>query len=257
MNAEWQKWIQVLHQPAEASVRLFCFPYAGSTTVVYRPWVDWLPPFVELMAIEYPGHGKRLREKPFHKIPDLVQPLTQAILPLLNRPYAFFGHSMGALVAYEVIRQLQQLGTALPIHLFVSGRSAPHIPETVEPPLYTLPDEEFKQKLREFNGTPEEILNHDELMELLLPILRCDFEACETYKHIPGDPLPIPISALGGLSDESVPPDHIRAWQSHTSKQFRFHFFPDGHFFIHSHLKEVVHIVVRELEQAVRCGIAG
>ena len=246
------RWLVIPRPNPRAQVRLFCLPYAGAGSVMYRNWVDVLPNFIELVAIELPGRGKRLLETPYNDLDKLILDLAAALESHLNRPYAIFGHSMGALIGFELIRYFRRHGLPLPVQLFVSGRNAPTIPDDTDPPLHTLPDAEFKEKLKELDGTPVEVLEHQELMDILLPILRADFRMCEIYVYRPEPPLDIPITAFGGIKDISIKPEQVEAWKEQTRAPFSARFFPGGHFFLNDFRMEIIEIVTRELEIRMR-----
>ncbi len=146
--------------------------------------------------MQLPGRESRLRDPCFTGL----EPLVQALPPYLDMPYAFFGHSLGALIGFELARALVRESRPGPVHLFVSDHSAPQI-QNPDPPIHQLPEPDFIKKLRHLNGTPGEVLQHAELMALLLPVLRADFAINETYVYIPGSLLDCPISAFGGLQD--------------------------------------------------------
>ncbi len=168
-----------------------------------------------------------------------------ALQPALDRPFAFFGHSMGGLVAFEVARRLREQGQS-PVHLFVSASRAPQLVRE-DRPIHVLPDHEFMDELRRLNGTPEEVLEHGELMGLLLPMIRADFTALETYRHVPGPPLDCPITALGGADDPSVGRTELQAWQRQTRAAFTLHLFPGDHFYLNSAEPAVLALVARAL----------
>ncbi|AFY58517.1 putative thioesterase involved in non-ribosomal peptide biosynthesis [Rivularia sp. PCC 7116] len=214
-------------------MRLFCFPYAGGRALNYRSWSNHLPANVEVCAIELPGRGTLLKETPFTRIKPLVETIAQNILPKLDRPFALFGHSMGALVSFELAHFLRNKYSLNPVHLFVSAHRAPQI-ISKKPPIYSLPDPEFLAQLHRLNGTSQEILQNRELMELFLPILRADFEVLETYTHQALPPLECPITAFGGLSDSEANIDELEAWAKQTKSTFLLKMFQGDHFFIHS-----------------------
>jgi len=162
-----------------------------------------------------------------------VQRLAQAISPYLDKPCAFFGHSLGALVSFELARTLRQREGFCPVRLLVSAHRGPHLPD-LHPPIYDLPLPEFVQHLRLLQGTPEEVLQHEELMQVLLPTLRAEFTLAETYTYIPGEPLACACSAFGGLRDTHVSRAELAAWQQQTSSTFIVRMFPGDHFFLHS-----------------------
>lgn len=229
-------------------LRLFCFPYAGGNSFIFRAWLNDLPPDVELGAIELPGHGTRMAETPLTQMTELVAAIASDLLPHLNKPFAFFGHSMGAWVSFEIARWLQTNHHFCPVHLFVSGARAPQIPHR-KPPIHPLPETEFVAALRRLQGTPEAVLEHQELMELMLPILRADFAVLETYTHVPQAPLPCPITAFGGLQDGDVSPEMLQAWQTQTSASFSRRMLPGHHFFIHSDQALLLELLTQELTQ--------
>jgi len=231
---------------ARTRLRLFCFPYAGGGATIYRGWGSLLPPEIQLCAVHLPGRGNRFGETPVSSSGALVELLASDLAPYFDLPFAFFGHSMGALVGFELTRHLRERGMALPEHLMVSGRRAPQRPGEKRP-LHDLPEDEFMAELRNLDGTPEEILQHPELMELFAPILRADFQLCETYSFVPGEPLDVPISAFGGLEDRDVGRDDLLAWKEHTRGGFRLRMFPGGHFFLHAARQGLVHAVAEDL----------
>lgn len=212
-------------------LRLFCFPYAGGSAHIFDAWPGLLPSSLEVVAVQLPGRGKRFAERPYVRLASLVTDLQWAIAPLLDRPFAIFGHSMGALLAFELTRCIRRKGWKLPVQLFVSGARAPHN-QPPERQLHTLSKREFVAELRQLNGTPPEILEAQELIELLLPTLYADFELLETYTYAAEAALPVPITALGGLDDPTMSPHDLSAWRAHTSEGFCAIMFPGDHFFI-------------------------
>jgi medium-chain acyl-[acyl-carrier-protein] hydrolase len=154
---------------------------------------------------------------------------------------------MGALISYELTRLLSRGGGPQPAHLFLSGRRASQIP-TDDPPTYNLPEAEFVTELRRMNGTPAEVLEHTELLQLVIPLLRADFEICQTYAYNPGPPLTCPITAFGGIDDQDVTRDQITAWEKQTTGDFKLHLYPGDHFFIHSSQPLLLRTLNQELE---------
>jgi medium-chain acyl-[acyl-carrier-protein] hydrolase len=231
-------------------MRLFCFPYAGKGAVLYRNWAAHLPAEVEVHPVELPGRGLRFKEQPYTRLGSLIDDLTKAIRPLLDLPFAFFGHSLGAIVSFELAQKLRAEFRLEPARLFVSGRRAPQIQDQ-EPVTYNLPDEEFIDALRRLNGTPPEVLEHPELMQLMMGTLRADFEIAETYRTSAGSPLTCPITAFGGLEDEDVPGEHVEAWREQTTSSFQLRMLPGDHFFPHSCESVLLGIISRELHRLV------
>ncbi|HEX8092144.1 MAG TPA: thioesterase domain-containing protein, partial [Blastocatellia bacterium] len=180
MSKTVNKWVSFPKPRPKARLRLFCFPYAGGNTQIFRSWVNALPESVEACPIQLTGRAPRLMEKPFTRLLPLAHAIAEGMLPYCDKPFAMFGHSMGAMLSFEVARYLRSHSGAEPAQLFVAGRRAPHIPDT-EPRTYNLPEPEFIEELRRINGTPQAVLDNEELMQLFLPVLRADFEVCQTY----------------------------------------------------------------------------
>lgn len=217
----------------QAPLLLFCLPYAGTGSSVYRGWAAAAPSGVAVCPVQLPGREQRLREVPLRRVDELVDALDEALRPAIDRPFAIVGHSMGALLAYEWARRLSIGPDARPpVHLFVSARSAPTRPSS-RPPVHALPDAAFLAELRRLRGTPEAVLAHDELLRLLLPTLRADFECVETYRWAPGPRLPIPISVFGG-TDDDVTREDLNAWLTLSDVGGAVHLLPGDHFFLHA-----------------------
>jgi len=243
-----ERWLAYREPSPRARLRLFCFPYAGGGASVYRGWGASLPNDVEVCPVQLPGRENRLREAPFTHFEPLIQAIADVLPPFFDLPFAFFGHSMGAMISFELVRELRRRGGPLPLHLFVSGRRSPEVPPREEP-IHELPEPEFIAKIRELNGTPEEVLQHTELMRLLLPILRADFTINETYALTPDAPLEIGISAFGGLGDHEVTREDVAAWGKHTTGRFRMRMLPGDHFFLHSAKDLVTESMARDLAE--------
>lgn len=228
-------------------MRLFCFPYAGRGASLFYSWSKDLPGEIEVCPVQLPGRENRLREEAYSSLPELIPILVAALTPYLDRPYAFFGHSMGALIAFELARYLQQ-GTrrSVPVHLFVSGHRAPHL-SLRDRQASRLPEAEFIEALRRLQGTPEEVFAHPELLALLLPLLRADFSLCETYTYTFSRPLSCPITAFGGLQDQETARAALSAWREHTSSSFRVRFFPGGHFFLEQEQKALLNVLAQDI----------
>lgn len=241
------RWIKVMEPRPEAQLRLFCFPYAGGGASIYRGWPAGLPEGVEVVAVQPPGRESRWREQPFRRLDAMADDAAEALKPHLSRPFAFFGHSLGAALSFEVSRRLLRNGAARPCHLFVSGRPAPRV-ESRDRPIHELPREEFLVELRRYSGTPDEVLENRELMDLLEPLLRADFAVSETYEYSPvEEPLPLPLTVLGGVRDQDVPTEDLEPWRLETRGPFQKHLLDGGHFFLNDLRSEVLRIVSREL----------
>ena len=233
----------------DAPLRLFCFPYAGGGLTAFRTWLDYLPHNVEVQVLEMPGREAQLRLPSFVRVEPLIRAIADAMKDYIDRPFAFFGHSMGALVSFELSRLLRREEAILPRALFVSGRRPPQLP--IEPPTYNLPDEEFIAELREMGGTPEEVLRHPELLTLLLPTLRSDFELCQTYSYAEEPPFNFPITAFGGLNDKFVPREEMEQWREQTTGSFQLRMFPGDHFFLHSSQALLLQMLSRDVVHVI------
>lgn len=241
------RWITCQKPNPAATLRLFCFPYGGGDAATFNGWAASLPSCVEVWAARLPGRGQRVNEAPFTSLTPLVEALADAMFPLLEaRPFAFFGHSMGALLAFELAHLCSDEFGLRPARIYVSGQCAPHLPRT-DPPSYDLPEPDFLNRIREMNGTSAAVLANSELMQMLLPALRADFAICETYTCAHRTPLSCPISAYGGLRDESVSRVAMQAWRLHTDDTLTVRMFPGDHFFIRSAQPLVLDTLAREL----------
>jgi surfactin synthase thioesterase subunit len=214
-------------------------PYAGSGASLFRTWTDEIAEAIEICPIQLPGRENRLRESPFADLSLLSDVLVKALSPYLDMPYALFGHSMGALISFEVCRRLEQSAVIPPMHLFVSGRSAPDLPDP-HPVSPQLPDDEFIGELRRLQGTTEEVLENREFLQMLLPLLRADFTLSDSYVYTEKDPLSCPITAFGGFEDIEAPPDMLHPWAGHTRNSFEVHFYHGKHFFILDEYKSMI-----------------
>jgi medium-chain acyl-[acyl-carrier-protein] hydrolase len=239
------RWFENLAETRNGVPRLFCFPYAGGSAQVFRPWQRPLSAEASLSLVHLPGRAARLSETPFKDCRQLVKVLADEMISVLPTAFAFFGHSMGALISFELARELRRRGQPGPLALFVSGRPAPQIPDP-DPPTFNLPEQEFVAELRRLNGTPKEFLANPELLEVFLPTIRADFELVETHSYEPEEPLACPIYAYGGLLDTSVPAADLKAWKEQTSGAFKVRMFPGDHFYLHSS-QDLVHAVKRDL----------
>jgi medium-chain acyl-[acyl-carrier-protein] hydrolase len=240
------RWLAFHRTNPAAKLRLFCFPYAGGGAALFQPWAKSLPRTVEVCPVQPPGRGDRLREPAFTSLGPLVQAVAEGLLPYLNKPFAFFGHSMGTLISFELARLLRREGRAQPAHLFLSGSNAPQLP-SMNRPIYNLPEPELVAELRRLNGTPQEVLEHPELMQLMLPIIRADMAVCQTYSYAAEPPLDCSVSAFGGLQDVEVPREGVRAWHSQTNSSFTMWMLEGDHFFLHRSLPQMLRIISQTL----------
>jgi medium-chain acyl-[acyl-carrier-protein] hydrolase len=227
-----RRWWPPLREVGDPAIRLFCFPYAGASAVAFASWPVWLHG-VDVRPLQLPGRASRLRDAPFTRIADLVETVAPALRPLLDRPFALFGHSMGALAAFEMARYLQRHAWSMPARLYVSGRRAPQFPDLDLVPA-DASDDALLATLRSLEGTPSEVLDSPELMDLLMPTLRADFEMVRSYVLSPGAPLTCPITVLGGIEDEESADGYLDGWRQHTIEETVVMTFSGGHFFLHT-----------------------
>jgi len=198
---------------------------------MFNMWSDYLLPEIELFLIHLPGRDKRISEAPYELLSPLAEVLAGALNPHLNKPFVFFGHSMGALVSFEVARQLRRRHSPQPIHLFVSAHQPPHKPD-LHPFLYQLPDNEFLKETEELYGALPDVVRQDsEVLKFYLSIMRADFTMVGTYQYIHESPLDCPISVFGGLQDKSVTQDNLKSWCEQTTSSFNLQMFAGNHFF--------------------------
>ena len=237
---------------SQARLRFYCFPFAGAGS--------W--PFVDACAEELPGDVRRETEfwlvdvrarehRDGHELattlPQLLETVSASLSASLVPPYAFFGHSMGALVSFELARRLNQTDNTAPVHLIVSGHRAPQLPHAHRP-IHTLPDAELLTKLQRLDGTPPEVLDDPEAMALFMPRLRADLAVCETYRNTTSQPISGSLTALGGTDDPEVSRNELHQWRNLTHGAFSLHMFPGGHFFPH----QSPFLVLRTLAQDIR-----
>lgn len=233
-------WLRISNPRPQARRRLFCFPYAGGAASIYRTWHQYLPPEIELCAVQLPGRENRIKEAPFTNVTQLVQTLIPHLLPALDKPFALFGHSMGSLIAYELAQQLQAQGQT-PTHLLVSGRRAPMLPDP-EGPLHPLTnDAAFLAELqRRYNNLPAVLFADAELRTLFLPLLRADLTLVGSYQSTVQTPLPCPLIAFGGEADPRASHAELLAWQQLTQADFALQFFPGAHFYLNEQAQPLV-----------------
>jgi len=209
-----------------------------------------VPERLEICPVQLPGRENRIAEPSFTRLSLLVDAMTEALDPYFDLPFAFFGHSIGARIAFELTRELRRKNAFQPVHLFVSGSRAPHIPEPR--PLHLLPEHDFVRELRRFSGTPEAVMRSRDLMEMYLPILRADFAVDETYVYSEDNPLDCPISAFGGSEDKEANREELDAWRQHTLSSFTLQMFQGDHFFLKSSqsllLDSISEVLLRYME---------
>ena len=242
-------WI-VSRRVAAARLRLICFAYAGGSAASFLDWAPELPPEVSLCAVQLPGRGMRFHEPALSEMAPIVRELSAVLAAEDDLPTVFFGHSLGCLLAFEVTRALVQRGAPTPRRLVLAGC---HAPQHRGPggDLHLKDDEALIEELRNYAGTPPEVLAHRELMSLVLPAIRADFALAETYRYEPGPQLDIPFTVLFGTEEERASMRQVEGWQDESSQPMRLHWFEGGHFFIHSQRQQVLECVREELRAAL------
>jgi surfactin synthase thioesterase subunit len=230
--------------------KIFFFPFAGASAYSYNTLVASLDPGIERRVFELPGRGRRISEKLLTDMPSMVDDLCLRLKQEAGNSYSFFGHSMGAILAYLTALRITADGTMPPpAHLFLSGRQAPRIPSKKRS-LYDLPLDQLLVDLKELGGIPEEVGESSELMNFLEPIWRADLEALEKYDHRPAEPLKIPVFVMKGM-DEDFTLQEADAWREVTSAEFGIRQFQGNHFFIFERAAEVADVIHTHLQLAI------
>jgi surfactin synthase thioesterase subunit len=241
-------WVARPGRSPSASLRMFCFPYAGVGASAFRTWHAAFPPHVELCLVQPPGREARWAEKPFDRVGDFASSAAEALAPFLTVPFVFFGHSLGSLVSFELARELRRRGLPGPIHMFVSAHRAPHLPHP-HPPLRHLADSEFiRQLCDQYGGIPQAVLDNRDLLELMLPCLRADFNAFETYQYIEEAPLSCSMSAFGGRQDRRIQEAELAGWRQQTAGSFKLRMFDGNHFFLQGGRDALLAAILGDLE---------
>lgn len=251
--AREQQWIDTPVKRPGARLRLYCVPYAGGGSTVYRPWANELDERIEVRAVTLPGRERRFVEPALPTIDALADLLVPALTSVLDPPYAIFGHSLGGLLGYEVARRLSERGHP-PVHLFASGVRAPHVPDP-GPTHHLMPDADLLGAVRGLGGIPPELMEHREFLELMLPTLRADFTAAETYRTEPGRPLPCPIDVFGGAGDPFYHRADLDEWSRYTRAGCAVHVLPGDHFFVTSARAAVLGLVAEALAPYLASGL--
>lgn len=240
------QWFLKAAPHVEPRSRLFCLPYAGGSAAIYRGWRDLLPADIEVLPVQLAGRGWRMRETPVSDVHRLAGEIASAMQPLLDRPFAVFGHSMGSWLGLEVLRRLEEWGHRAEC-FFASGRQAPSLGST-QGPMTHLDDDGFVGEVQlRYGGIPAEILSEPDVLALLLPALRADIAALEHYRYAPGPRLHSPIVALVGNRDHLVPATHLAPWALETSGPFSVHTLAGGHFYFQPDPRELLRVVRRTL----------
>lgn len=248
-----QTWVRPIpgrNQPT--SLRIFYFPYAGAGASTFRHWGSGFPGFIEAFAVQLPGREDRFMEEPFSNLDQLLDTLTPGLLPFLDRPFAFYGHSMGAIICWELSRELQQRQGIEPVHVFVSGCRALHLHESRSLEEANLSDDRLVEELRNLNGTPEDVLRNPEFLDYILPPFRADLSLFADYTYQPGELLTCPVTAFGGSDDPRVAPEHLEGWKELTTGSCRVEVLSGSHFFLHDKRESIMRSMARDLSANVR-----
>ncbi len=246
-------WI-VRRPELPAKFHLFCFSYAGGNAMSFMEWQSGVLPGVVICAVQLPGRGERYREPARSELPALVAEIVDVLAPLDDLPCAFFGHSLGALLAFEVTRHLERHGRTLPQHLFVSGCHAPRYRTRSD--LHLLDDDGLIEELKQYQGTPPEVLAHRELMEVVLPVIRADFALVGNYRYEAGPLLTMPVTVLAGRDDRCDDPLQIHGWTEETSEPCRVHYFDGDHFFLRPQQAQVLACINAEVAPLLQYRVA-
>ncbi|MEU1313379.1 alpha/beta fold hydrolase [Streptomyces cinnamoneus] len=239
-------WIRRFHPAPDRPVRLVCFPHAGGSATYYYGLSRALSAHADVLTVQYPGRQDRRSEPCIDNIPEVADRVFEVLRPLTDRPLVLFGHSMGAVTAYEVALRLEEAGgPGVPAHLFASGRRAP-VRDRAET-VHLRDDAGIVEELQLLSGTDETLLDDPEFLAMIMPALRNDYRAAETYRHDPDRLLRCPVTALTGDDDPKATVDEARAWGEHTTGEFRLRVFPGGHFYIGDSTDEVAREVAAPL----------
>lgn len=240
-----RKWFSLPKPSASAKLRLFCLPHAGSGANIFYRWHRSLPESVELCLVHLPGREHRFNERPFERMSSLTRALGRALLPYLDVPVAFLGHSLGALVGFELCRELRREYGFEAAHLFVSGCRAPQSPRI---PFNLRAQPQLAGALRRLGLDPNPSYNNAEFLEVLSPALKADFAVYESYSYASEALLDCGISVFGGLKDHNVTHESLKAWQGETTGPFALSMFPGGHYFIQTEESLVLKVLSEQLD---------
>ncbi|WP_316527600.1 thioesterase II family protein [Kitasatospora brasiliensis] len=238
-------WFRRFNPSDSAPARVVIFPHAGGSASYYLEYSNALAPYADVLAVQYPGRQNRIAEPTIDSVTGLAEELFRELREWADRPLVFFGHSMGSAVAFETARRFERAGVKGPERLFVSAGRAPSLGR--ETAIHRLPDAGLLAKLVELGGTDERVLAIPALCEMILPSLRADYTAIETYRCAPDATVSVPITALAGESDKSATVDQVGQWERHTTGPFDLRVFPGGHFYLADRTAEVVELLTARL----------
>jgi surfactin synthase thioesterase subunit len=228
-SAPTKTWFPYWKPQRGARLRLFCFPFAGGSASVFQRWADF-GPSVEVLNVQYPGRETRFQERPLNRLSTLVEMLGPVMLPLLDRPFAFLGYSLGTVVSLHLAYWLRRAGAPAPQGLVMAAGTPPKLCRPLG--IHTLPDEGLIAELRRYGAAPPQVLANRELMTLLLPMVRADFEMLDTYAQPDEAPLSVPLAVWGGTEDPHPSPQTLETWRDYTTQDFTLQLIPGGHFFM-------------------------
>jgi surfactin synthase thioesterase subunit len=254
VEADAGLWIRRFHPAPQAMTRLVCFPHAGGSATFFRPVSQALSPAVDVLSVQYPGRQDRRKEKAVDSITDLADQIFAALCPWADRPVVLFGHSMGAIVAFEVARRFEREAQVLLSGLFVSGRRAPSFVRKEN--IHERDDDGIVRELKLMSGTDVTLLGDDEILRMILPAIRSDYKAVDTYQYLPGPKLACSIDALIGDADPKNSIAEAQGWSEYTSGSFGLHAFEGGHFYLSHHQAEINGLLKSRLVSPVSGGAA-
>ncbi len=244
------KWFIIPKPKSKVDLKLICFPYAGGNSSTYMSWAKYLPENVELIIVQPPGRGSRIFEPIYSDMKSLISDLLWLIPEHLNTPYILLGHSLGSRIAFELMVQLNKLKFPLPLHFIASGSRAPHLASDKKR-IFNLPDKEFISELKKLNGTPKDVLENNELMELLLPMLRADFKIAENYCYSGSEIFNCPISLLAGNDDIDITLSMLEGWVDHFTEIKNIYIVSGNHFFIDNNTEAVIQKINEVIQQSL------
>jgi medium-chain acyl-[acyl-carrier-protein] hydrolase len=248
---EHEKWtVPVLGTRQAGEVRLLLFPFAGGGASAFHSWQSHFPAWIETYGVQYPGRETRWNDAKAPSIAQLVRSIADELMPAVTSPFAFLGHSLGGVIAFELARLLQKEGKDLPVHLFLAAVRPP--PLSLGKRIHHLPDPEFVRELETYGGLPQPILENREFLNLVVPVVKHDFRLCDEHAYVPGNPLPVPITVVGGLQDDKIPASDLASWSTQTSKDFSSELLPGHHFFLFDALAEIARLVSENLQHHAR-----
>lgn len=240
-------WLVPIASTEKNSLRLFCIPYAGGGASVFRKWKEFLAPNIELFAIQLPGRESRYSEPPIQDIDFLVKEIANSIMNLGSGPFAIYGHSLGASLAFELTLELEKNGF-YPKYLFVSGRQSPGL-VSLRSPIGHLPDDQFLNELAQYKSTPPEILQNHEFIKMLLPMLKADFSIAERYSHQPNKKVLADLIAIGSNKDIWLLPNSLEGWNNYTTGRFSTKWFDGGHLYLNENTQLLVEFLMSKFNQ--------